>query len=194
MRTIGPMSSLEQIRDSIEARLAQLRTEVSALQSAQAALNGRGATAATTTAATTTAATTTAAPTTAAPTTGDGDGAGSASATPGKPSAKSAGLRRRPRTRRRTKPAAGVLTAGGVETMLRDAPDGLSAVTIAKRSGAGYNQVLGLLRERERAGVVRRTGTRRSTLWRLITDEERIAERAAELERRMAKAGPADSG
>jgi hypothetical protein len=29
----------------------------------------------------------------------------------------------------------------------------------------------------------RRTGSRRSTLWLLITDEERIAQRAAELER-----------
>jgi hypothetical protein len=41
--------------------------------------------------------------------------------------------------------------------------------------------VLELLREREQAGEIRREGRRRSTVWRLITDEERIAARAAEL-------------
>jgi hypothetical protein len=167
------MSTLDQIRDSIEARLAELRTEMSALQSAQAVLNGRGASAAMT---------------------GDGEAAGSTPAADGQSSTKSAGARRRPRTRRRTKPATEVLTAVGLEAMLGDAPDGLSAVTIADRSGAGYNQVLGLLRELERAGRMRRTGTRRTTRWRLITDEERIAERAAELERRMRNATPSDGG
>jgi hypothetical protein len=76
-----------------------------------------------------------------------------------------------------------VLLAGRLEAMLRDAEDGLSAITISKRSNAGYNQVLSLLRELEGSGQVRRSGTRRTSLWRLITDEERIAERAAELER-----------
>jgi hypothetical protein len=56
-------------------------------------------------------------------------------------------------------------------------------------SNASYRQVLDPLRELENAGPVRRTGTRRTALWRLITDEERIAERAAELERRTAKSG-----
>jgi hypothetical protein len=40
-----------------------------------------------------------------------------------------------------------------------------------------------LLHELEAAGQVRRTGSRRSTVWRLITEEEQIAQRAAELER-----------
>ena len=40
-----------------------------------------------------------------------------------------------------------------------------------------------LLHELEAAGQVRRSGARRSTVWQLITDEERIAQRAAELER-----------
>jgi len=52
-----------------------------------------------------------------------------------------------------------------------------SAGAIAERAGAGYRRVLALLRELEAAGKVRRTGVRRSTLWRLITDEERIAAR-----------------
>jgi hypothetical protein len=68
-----------------------------------------------------------------------------------------------------------------LESMLKGAGDGLSAVAIATAASAGYNQVLELLRELERAGTVKRTGTRRTSLWRLITDEERIAARAAEL-------------
>jgi len=60
----------------------------------------------------------------------------------------------------------------------------LSATAIAEQTGAGYNPTLTLLRELEAAGQVRRSGSRRTTVWRLITDEDRIAERAAELERR----------
>jgi hypothetical protein len=75
------------------------------------------------------------------------------------------------------------LPAGKLELMLREAGDGLSASTIQERSRASYGQVLALLRELEAGGQVQRTGTRRTTLWRLITDEERIAKRAAELER-----------
>ncbi|MGA2014675.1 MAG: hypothetical protein ABSH51_29670, partial [Solirubrobacteraceae bacterium] len=60
---------------------------------------------------------------------------------------------------------------------------GLSAGAIAERAGASYNRVLARLGELESSGTVRRTGSRRSTLWLLITDEERIAQRAAELER-----------
>ena len=87
-----------------------------------------------------------------------------------------------------------MLLAGKLEAMLREAKDGLSAIAISKRSSAGYNQVLGLLRRLESAGEVRRTGTRRTTVWRLITDEERIAQRAAELETRIAKPGSAPVG
>ena len=58
----------------------------------------------------------------------------------------------------------------------------MSAGALAEQAGAGYGRVLALLRELEAAGRVRRTGARRSTLWRLVTDEERIAQRAAELE------------
>ncbi len=71
-----------------------------------------------------------------------------------------------------------------LERLLADTSAGLSANAIAEQAGAGYNPTLRLLRELEAAGQVRRSGSRRSTVWRLITDEERIAERAAELERR----------
>ena len=75
------------------------------------------------------------------------------------------------------------LSADQLQRVLADARSGLSAGAIAEQAGASYNQVLAQLRELESSGTVRRTGSRRSTLWLLITDEERIAQRAAELER-----------
>jgi DNA-binding IclR family transcriptional regulator len=73
--------------------------------------------------------------------------------------------------------------AEALERLLADTSAGLSANAIAKRAGAGYARTLKLLHQLEAAGHVRRLGVRRSTIWRLITDEERIAQRAAELER-----------
>jgi hypothetical protein len=83
--------------------------------------------------------------------------------------------------------------AGGLEELLGQAEEGLSAVTIAKRSSASYRQVLELLGELERAGKVRRVGVRQTTLWRLISDEEWIARRTSELER-IAAASSGSSG
>jgi predicted Rossmann fold nucleotide-binding protein DprA/Smf involved in DNA uptake len=67
--------------------------------------------------------------------------------------------------------------------ILGEAEDGLSASTIAEQTGFGYQATLSLLRELEATGTVRRVGSRRSTRWRVLTDEDWIAERAAELER-----------
>jgi hypothetical protein len=75
------------------------------------------------------------------------------------------------------------LSAGQLERLLGDATSGLTAGALAERAGVGYSGVLAQLRSLEAAGTVRRTGARRSTLWLLVTDEDRIAERAAELER-----------
>jgi len=99
-----------------------------------------------------------------------------------------------PRRRARRKSASSqrqveVLLAGKLETMLSESEAGLSAVTVSKRAHASYRQVLVLLRELEQTGRVRRSGTSRTSLWRLITDEERIAERAAELAR-LSASGP----
>ncbi|MGA2014339.1 MAG: hypothetical protein ABSH51_27945 [Solirubrobacteraceae bacterium] len=77
------------------------------------------------------------------------------------------------------------LSADQLQRVLADARSGLSAGAIAEQAGASYNRVLALLRELESSGTIRRTGSRRSTLWLLITDEDRIAQRAAELERLM---------
>jgi hypothetical protein len=53
---------------------------------------------------------------------------------------------------------------------------------LAKATNGDSRQLLSLLKEQEDAGQVRRSGQRRGTRWHLITDEDRIAARAAELE------------
>lgn len=85
----------------------------------------------------------------------------------------------------RTRPVSS-LSAEQLERLLADARSGLSAGAIAEQADVGYSRVLARLRDLEAAGKVRRTGSRRSTLWLLITDEDRIAQRTAELERLMA--------
>ncbi len=72
---------------------------------------------------------------------------------------------------------------------MADACAGLSANAIAKQANASYGRTLKLLHELEAAGQVRRSGARRLTVWQLITDEERIAARAAELERQRSAPG-----
>jgi hypothetical protein len=91
--------------------------------------------------------------------------------------------RRRAATVSRSPRGGGAVRAETLERLLADTSAGLSANAIAKQAGAGYARTLKLLHELEAAGQVRRSGARRSTVWQLITDEERIAERAAELER-----------
>ena len=73
-----------------------------------------------------------------------------------------------------------------LEPILGESSDGLSTSVIAEQGNAEASQVLTLLRELENAGQVRRTGERRGTRWHLITDEDRIAERAADLASRSA--------
>jgi hypothetical protein len=80
-----------------------------------------------------------------------------------------------------TRRGAGVaVRAGTLERLLADTSAGLSTSVIAERAGAGYDPTLKLLRELEAAGQVRRSGSRRSTVWRLVSDEEHIAEREEE--------------
>jgi DNA-binding IclR family transcriptional regulator len=59
--------------------------------------------------------------------------------------------------------------------------DGLTTAALADRAGADRTQVLTLLKELEAGGRVRRSGVRRATRWRRFTEEDAIAERAAEL-------------
>jgi hypothetical protein len=196
------MSSLDQVCKSIDARIAELRNEMAALEAARAALRGPTAVKPPKAASAKRVARPRRRRTVQAVTPqSDGHGHGGGGADPGvgagangspataaKAPAASGGPSPKRRTRARTRPAKSAkpveaLLAGKLEAMLSEEGDGLSAVTISKRSSAGYNRVLALLRELEAAGQVRRTGSRRTSLWRLITEEERIAERAAELRR-----------
>jgi hypothetical protein len=85
--------------------------------------------------------------------------------------------RKQPKPARRT----GVLLAEQLERILAQSADGISTSAIASQGNADPAQVLTLLREAEATGDVRRTGERRGTRWHAITDEDRIAARAAEL-------------
>jgi hypothetical protein len=73
------------------------------------------------------------------------------------------------------------ISADRLELLLSD-NGGLATSALAEKTGGNRDQVLSLLRELEAAGRIRRTGQRRATRWHTITDEDRIRERAAELE------------
>jgi hypothetical protein len=57
----------------------------------------------------------------------------------------------------------------------------MSTSELAKASSGRPDQILALLRELEKDDQIRRTGQRRGTRWHLITDEDRVAARAAEI-------------
>jgi hypothetical protein len=85
--------------------------------------------------------------------------------------------------RNRRKPAEPkyqVVPAGKLTALLAGT-DGLRTAELAKATNGDPAQVLTLLKEQESAGDVRRTGIRAATRWQVITDEDRIAARAAEL-------------
>jgi hypothetical protein len=84
---------------------------------------------------------------------------------------------RRRRKRARTAPP----TGDALEQLL-SSTDGLTTAALAEQADAGSDVVLATLKQLEASGRVRRTGQRRSTRWHLITDEDRIAARAAELQ------------
>lgn len=63
--------------------------------------------------------------------------------------------------------------------------DGLASTALARESGGDGNQIRALLKQLADAGQVRKTGERAATRWHLITEEEQIAARAAEIEGQM---------
>ena len=81
------------------------------------------------------------------------------------------------------------MTAAAIEQLLSGRDTGLSAFAIAEQADVDHAATLALLRELEASGQVRREGARLTTASRLITDEDRIAQRAAELERLAAASG-----
>jgi hypothetical protein len=188
------MPSSKQIRESIEARLGELRSEMTSLEAARAALHSNGASRARSRPAGAAVrkpkrrrSSTSASAATATATPADPPPGPTPAPAPNEPSTKPVGRSRKllmpteskPTTRR--KPVA-VLLADKLEAMLRDAENGLNATAIAKQASARDTQVRVLLRELESTGRVRRTGAGRASRWRLITDEDRIAQRTAELE------------
>jgi len=87
------------------------------------------------------------------------------------------GKSRKPAPRQKAKP----VPTEKLITLLT-ASEGLTATALAKEAGGNVNQVRVLLRELSDSGQVRRTGERRGTRWHLVTDEDKIAARAAEIE------------
>ena len=83
-------------------------------------------------------------------------------------------------TRKRASRRASAVPAAALEKLLADS-DGLTTAALAKQANGDPAYVLRLLRELETADRVRRTGERRGTRWHVITDEDRIQKRAAEL-------------
>jgi hypothetical protein len=67
--------------------------------------------------------------------------------------------------------------------------DGLTTTAIAQHTAASRIRILAVLRRLETDGQIRRTGVRRSTRWHVITDEDRIAQRAAQLASQSRAAG-----
>jgi hypothetical protein len=75
----------------------------------------------------------------------------------------------------------------GKLTNLLDGSPGMTTRELARHTNGVPAQILRLLKEQEASGQVRRTGVKAATRWHLITDEDRIATRAAELTARRAK-------
>jgi hypothetical protein len=80
------------------------------------------------------------------------------------------------------------IDASQLKALLGD-HDGLTTTAIADHTGANRIRILATLRQLETDGQIRRTGVRRSTRWHTITDEDRIAQRAAQLARQSKAAG-----
>jgi hypothetical protein len=83
---------------------------------------------------------------------------------------------------RRSRTPAGHLSRDAVETMLRQS-GGLSVAAIARRGGVTQADARAVLDALAADGRARNSGPNRT--WRLLTDEERIAERTAELEAQL---------
>jgi hypothetical protein len=108
-----------------------------------------------------------------------------ATATTSAPTAPAAAASPAPAAARKRKPAPKKVakTVVPLEKLLKVVGDnpGLTTTAIAKETGGDQSALLVLLKESEQKGDVRRQGQRRATSWFRITDEDRIAARAAEI-------------
>jgi hypothetical protein len=132
-------TTIEDLVESIDRRIRELKREIASLQDAREALSSNG---------------------------------GPAPAPAPRPRTK--------QTHKRASRRASAVPAATLEKLLADS-DGLPTAALAKQANGHPARVLRLLRELEAADRVRRTGERRGTRWHVITDEDRIQTRAAEL-------------
>ena len=176
--------AVDELVSAIADRITQAEAEIAALESARASLLGdgssrqparRGARRKSRTVASGAEATPPASETTSEP-----KSPSSEAAAPERPPSRSRRSRRKPATSA-SAGATGELLAGKLEAMLRTAEDGVTASAIASAAKARPAQVRELLQDLQDKGQIRQTGRGRGTRWRLVSDEERIAQRAAEL-------------
>jgi hypothetical protein len=113
-----------------------------------------------------------------------------AAAKPAAAVAKPAAVAAKPRraTRVQKKTAAVVVPLEKLLKVVGENP-GTTTTALVNQTGGDRSALLELLKESEQKGEVRREGDRRTTSWHLITDEDRIAVRAAELAAQSKRAG-----
>jgi hypothetical protein len=180
VRSIRSMRTTEEIVESIDNRLRELNEEIKTLDAARVALDAREDRASRRP------------PARAAkrdrPRSGASSGTKASaqsrrvpSAEASVPSPRGSRERARPTSRTGRSRAPKAVPADRLESLL-SGNGGLTTSALAEQTGENRDRVLGLLRELETAGRVRRVGQRRGTRWHAITDEDRIRERAAELE------------
>jgi hypothetical protein len=166
------MPEIPELVRSIDRRLAEAKKEIVSLEAALASLSGQPRAARTSRATKSETSSRKAAP---APSRQSRSTNGSAP----KPQAQNPRQARTKGAKSAKRPE--VVPAGKLEKLLDDS-DGLTTTVLAEQASGDRDQVLTLLRELEVDGRVRRSGERRGTRWHLITDEDRVAARAAELE------------
>jgi hypothetical protein len=88
------------------------------------------------------------------------------------------------RQRRPGRPSGADVAA--LKRLLSEVDGGLSGSALAELVGVPPATIRAQLRELERSGEVRSAGERRGRRWTLVTDDDRIAQRVAEVERSLA--------
>ena len=152
---------VDEVIAAIEQRIAAAQAEIASLEVARSVLAGVGALV------------------------GKGPRAGEpAIGGAGRPRSRSATRRRKPASRSGA-------DAAVLKRLLSEADGGLSGSALAELAGVPPATVRAQLRELERSGEVRSAGERRGRRWTLVTDEDRIAQRVAELERSRARTSAA---
>lgn len=166
LRSIRSMKTTQEIVVSIDTRLRELSQEIKTLDAARSALERRERRAS---------------DSQARPVAAKRRASPAAKSSPARSSRKASPSTQRAPVRRGGRASNGAIPADRLESLL-SGNGGLTTSALAEQANANRDQVLGLLRDLEAAGRIRRSGQRRGTRWHAITDEDRIRERAAELE------------